>query len=233
MLGSRITGRPTAAAERCNPAWRKGKPISIAFSLTVPTGGGKTLSSVAFAFDHAMHRGRSRIIYVIPYTSIIEQTAEVLRRIFGDENVIEHHSNLGPEKETPRSRLASENWDAPVVVTTNVRFFESLYAARPGRCRKLHNIAGSVVILDEAQLLPPQWLTSCVEAIDQLVANYGATLLLSESRRRSSTRSWMRPPRSACCRIFRPCCWPAICGAISTATLPFFGGKRNDGARDL
>ncbi len=149
------------------------------FSLTVPTGGGKTLSSVAFALDHAVRHGRSRIIYVIPYTSIIEQTAEILRRIFGDENVIEHHSNLDPEKETPRTRLASENWDAPIVVTTNVQFFESLYAARPSRCRKLHGIAGSVVVLDEAQLLPPQWLNPCVETIDQLVANYGTTILLS------------------------------------------------------
>ena len=149
------------------------------FSLTVPTGGGKTLSGIAFALDHAVRHGKSRIIYVIPYTSIIEQTAEILRRIFGEENVIEHHSNFDPEKETPRSLLASENWDAPIVVTTNVQFFESLYASRPGRCRKLHNIACSVVILDEAQLLPPQWLTPCVEAIDQLVTSYKATLLLS------------------------------------------------------
>jgi CRISPR-associated endonuclease/helicase Cas3 len=169
-----------AARQEVLAACRAAAPLtSSLFSLTVPTGGGKTLSSVAFALDHAVLNGKSHIIYVIPYTSIIEQTAEVLRRIFGDEHVIEHHSNLDPEKETPRSRLASENWDAPVVVTTNVQFFESLYAARPGRCRKLHNIAHSVVVLDEAQLLPPQWLSPCVEAIDQLVANYGATLLLS------------------------------------------------------
>ncbi|MEI6971296.1 MAG: CRISPR-associated endonuclease Cas3'' [bacterium] len=149
------------------------------FSLTVPTGGGKTLSGMAFALDHALHHGKCRIIYVIPYTSIIEQTAGTLAGIFGRDNVVEHHSNLGPEKETQRSRLASENWDAPVIVTTNVQFFESLYAAKAGRCRKLHNIVNSVVILDEAQLLPPELLTPCVDAMSQLAKNYGATILLS------------------------------------------------------
>lgn len=149
------------------------------FSLTVPTGGGKTLSGMAFALDHAVKHGKARIIYVIPYTSIIEQTAAILRGIFGDENVIEHHSNLAPEKETPRSRLAAENWDAPVVVTTNVQFFESLYAAKSSRCRKLHNIANSVVILDEAQLLPPGLLSPCVDTMNQLAQNYGVTLVLA------------------------------------------------------
>lgn len=178
------------------------------FSLTVPTGGGKTLSSVAFALDHAVLHKKSRLIYVIPYTSIIEQTAEVLRRIFGDENVIEHHSNLDPEKETLRSRLASENWDAPVVVTTNVQFFESLYAARPGRCRKLHNIVGSVVILDEAQLLPPQWQTPCVDAIDELVANFGVTVLLSTATQpplltRTTAREIIANPKTLYDRLRR------------------------------
>ena len=136
------------------------------FSLTVPTGGGKTLSGTAFAIDHAIQHNKSRVIYVIPYTSIIEQTADVLRKHFGPENVVEHHSNIAPEKEkeSPRLTLAAENWDAPVIVTTSVQFFESLYAAKPGRCRKLHNIANSVVILDEAQLLPPELLHPCVEA---------------------------------------------------------------------
>ncbi|MDY6832060.1 MAG: CRISPR-associated endonuclease Cas3'' [Thermodesulfobacteriota bacterium] len=149
------------------------------FSLTVPTGGGKTLSGMAFALDYAVMHGKSRIIYVIPYTSIIEQTAGVLADIFGAENVVEHHSNLDPEKETQRSRLASENWDAPIIVTTNVQFFESLYSARPGRCRKLHNTINSVVILDEAQLLPPNLLDPCVHAINQLVKNYGVTFVLA------------------------------------------------------
>lgn len=149
------------------------------FSLTVPTGGGKTLSGMAFALDHAVKYGKDRIIYVIPYTSIIEQTANILAGIFGKENVVEHHSNLDPEKETQRSRLASENWDAPIIVTTNVQFFESLYAAKPGRCRKLHSIVNSVVILDEAQLLPPELLDPCVDVINLLTRHYDITILLA------------------------------------------------------
>lgn len=149
------------------------------YALTVPTGGGKTLSGMAFALEHAIARGKTRVIYVIPYTSIIEQTAKELRRIFGDENVIEHHSNLDPEKETQRSRLAAENWDAPIIVTTNVQFFESLYAAKPGRCRKLHNLVDSVVILDEAQLLLPNLLKPCVDAMNLLTRHFKVTLLLA------------------------------------------------------
>ncbi len=149
------------------------------FSLSVPTGGGKTLSGMAFALDHAIKHGKNRIIYVIPYTSIIEQTAKILSDIFGAENVVEHHSNLDPDNETQRTRLASENWDAPVIVTTNVQFFESLYAARSGRCRKLHNIVNSVVILDEAQLLPPGLLDPCVNVINHLTRHYGVTMVLA------------------------------------------------------
>lgn len=151
------------------------------FSLTVPTGGGKTLSSMAFALNHAVRYSKRRIIYVIPYTSIIEQTANQFREIFGDDVVLEHHSNIAFEEkeETSKSRLASENWDAPVVVTTNVQFFESLYAARPGRCRKLHNIVNSVVILDEAQLFPPDFLIPILKVLSEIHRNYGVTLLLS------------------------------------------------------
>jgi len=147
--------------------------------LTVPTGGGKTLSGMAFALEHAVKHGKSRVIYAIPYTSIIEQTANILAGIFGRENVVEHHSNLDPAKETPRTKLAAENWDARIVITTNVQFFESLYSARPGRCRKLHNIVNSVVLLDEAQLLPPEWLTPCVDVMNQLVRDYGVTMVLA------------------------------------------------------
>jgi CRISPR-associated endonuclease/helicase Cas3 len=149
------------------------------FTLTVPTGGGKTLSAMAFALDHALRHGQRRVIYVIPYTSIIEQTAKILADICGADNVVEHHSNLAEERQTLRGGLAAENWDAPLLVTTNVQFFESLYAAKPGRCRKLHNLANSVIILDEAQLLPPEWMKFCTVAIDELVANYGATVVLS------------------------------------------------------
>ena len=149
------------------------------FSLTVPTGGGKTLSSMAFALNHAVHHGKSRVIYVIPYTSILEQTAEIFRGIFGKDNVIEHHSNLDPNKEDSRSRLATENWDAPVVVTTNVQFFESLFASRTSRCRKLHNIINSVVVLDEAQLLPPEFLAPILHVIQDLSRNYKISFVLS------------------------------------------------------
>ncbi len=151
------------------------------FSLTVPTGGGKTLSSLAFALRHAVKHGKRRIIYVIPYTNIIEQTASTFRDIPRFENaVLEHHSNISDEderKETRRSRLASENWDAPIVVTTAVQFFESLHACK-SQCRKLHNIAESVVIFDEAQCLPPSFLRPSVFAIRELHRHYGVIPVL-------------------------------------------------------
>ncbi len=150
------------------------------FSLTVPTGGGKTLSGMAFALEHARRYGKRRVIHVIPYTSIIEQTANVFREIFGDA-VIEHHSNAeaDPNQETSASRLASENWDAPIIVTTNVQFFESLFASRTSRCRKLHNIVDSVVVLDEAQLLPPEFLQPILDVLNLLTRHYGVTVVLS------------------------------------------------------
>ncbi len=150
------------------------------FSLTVPTGGGKTLSGMAFALEHARVHGKRRILHIIPYTSIIEQTADIFRGIFGDA-VIEHHSNAesDPAQETSASRLACENWDAPIIVTTNVQFFESLFASRTSRCRKLHNIVDSVVILDEAQLLPPEFLQPILDVLNLLTRHYGVTVVLS------------------------------------------------------
>ena len=155
------------------------------FALTVPTGGGKTVSSLAFALAHAAAQGKTRVIYVIPYTSIIDQTAEVFRGILGDENVVEHHSGADfsmPEGEFDprlyRKALATENWDAPVIVTTAVQFFESLYGNRASRCRKLHNIAGSIVVFDEAQTMPVPYLRPCVAAVGQLVQYYGVTAVL-------------------------------------------------------
>ena len=154
------------------------------FSLTVPTGGGKTVASLAFALRHARENHMARVIYVIPYTSIIEQNAQVFRSILGDDQVLEHHSNVEydiqeeADADVMRKVQATENWDAPVVVTTAVQFFESLFAAKSSRCRKLHNIANSVIIFDEAQMMPIPFLRPCVHAIAQLVANYGATAVL-------------------------------------------------------
>ena len=154
------------------------------FSLTVPTGGGKTVASMAFALNHAVANSMKRIIYVIPYTSIIEQNAKVFRDILGQENVVEHHSSVSYElsenADEPgyRNALATENWDAPVIVTTAVQFFESLYANRSSKCRKLHNIANSVIIFDEAQMIPSNNLRPCVAAIAELVRAYNATAVL-------------------------------------------------------
>jgi CRISPR-associated endonuclease/helicase Cas3 len=155
------------------------------FKLSVPTGGGKTLASLAFALEHAAHHADiKRVIYVIPYTSIIEQTADVFRNISPAfaSSVVEHHSNAeeSPDgRESERARLAAENWDAPLIVTTSVQFLESLFAARTSRCRKLHNICDSVVILDEVQLLPPAFLQPIVDALTLLKDHYRTTLVLS------------------------------------------------------
>ncbi len=161
------------------------------FTLSVPTGGGKTFSSMAFALRHAAQHGMERIIYVIPYTSIIEQNAAEFKASLGIENVLEHHSNFDWKQDKAdekikfqnnknytalqKLKLASENWDIPIVVTTNVQFFESLFANRSSRCRKLHNIAKSVIIFDEAQMLPTEYLKPCLTAVYELVKNYGTS----------------------------------------------------------
>ncbi len=154
------------------------------FTMTVPTGGGKTLSSLAFALEHAALHNKSRIIYVIPYTSIIEQTAGIFRDLFAPlgDILVEHHSNTDADqfdKENNWSRLATENWDAPLIVTTTVQLFESLYAARTSRCRKLHNLVNSVIVIDETQLLPVEHLAPIRHAIDLLQQHYGVSFVLS------------------------------------------------------
>lgn len=161
------------------------------FTLTIPTGGGKTLASMAFALNHAAIHGLKRIVYVIPFTSIIEQNAGVFKNFLGEENVLEHHSNFDWEQinrhnkaenqddETntvfEKLKLASENWNIPIVVTTNVQFFESVFASQKSRCRKLHNLAKSVIIFDEAQTLPREFMQPCMLAVQELVLNYGAS----------------------------------------------------------
>lgn len=173
-----LNGRRSAILRSCTEG--ASHPQGL-FTLTVPTGGGKTVASLAFALRHAQVHGLERVIYVIPYTSILEQNAQVFRDILGDANVLEHHANYdfeADEQKGGRHHLAAENWDAPVVVTTNVQFFESLYAAKPGRCRKLHNISRSVLIFDEAQMLPVPYLKPCVRAIGELTANYGCSAVL-------------------------------------------------------
>ncbi len=164
------------------------------FSLTAPTGGGKTLSSLAFALTHAIKHGKKRVIIAEPYTSIIEQISKTLiygtddeeeikncvergERLFGEENVLEHHSRVEPTKELYSNLLAAQNWDAPVIVTTNVQLFESLLAAAPSRCRKLHNIADSVIILDEAQKIPASHMQAVISALKGLVKYFGVTVL--------------------------------------------------------
>jgi CRISPR-associated endonuclease/helicase Cas3 len=155
------------------------------FTLTVPTGGGKTLASLGFALDHARRHGLSRIVYAIPFTSIVDQTADIFRRVLGQDIVLEHHSAIeapeddaGPASVEAKMRQAMEDWAAPVIVTTNVQLLESLFAAKASRCRKIASLAGAVIVLDEAQAIPLPVLRPSVVALDELARNYGCTVVL-------------------------------------------------------
>lgn len=195
MQALRAGARPTALnelrAEILDHAVAKAGEQPGFFTLTVPTGGGKTLASLLFALEHAVLQGKRRVVVVIPFTAIIEQTAETCREALGADAVLEHHASFdweqaararedgGDEQDgLGRLRRAAENWDAPVVVTTAVQFFESLYANRTSRCRKLHNLADSVIVLDEAQTVPPRVLLPCLAALDELQRGYGASVVL-------------------------------------------------------
>ena len=177
-----INGRRTEILKHCLECGAMERGL---FRLTVPTGGGKTVASMAFALRHAAANRMDRVIYVIPYTSIIEQNAQVFRTILGEKNVLENHCNIDYDGLTPERseelkpmQLAAENWDKPVVVTTNVQFFESLFANRSSKCRKLHNIANSVIVFDEAQMLPNDYLKPCIAMMEELLDHYRTSIVL-------------------------------------------------------
>ena len=179
---------------------RKNSDVSPGvFEMTVPTGGGKTLSSLLWALRHAVKYGLKRVIIAIPYTSIIEQTADVLKNIFGPGNVLEHHSQVNYESnktgepnnysESPiygtnnaeRLKLSSENWDSPIIVTTNVRLFESMFHYKPSKCRRLHNLSRSVIILDEVQTLPIELYNPIIHALDTLQGVFNSSVVLTSA----------------------------------------------------
>ena len=197
-----VNGRRTEILRHCFEKELSERGI---FQLTVPTGGGKTIASLAFALQHAVENHMDRVIYVIPYTSIIEQNAEVFRRILGDKNVLENHYNVDYEssEELKPMQLASENWDKPVVVTTNVQFFESLFANKSSRCRKLHNIANSVIIFDEAQMLPADYLKPCIAMMEELVGNFRSSIVLCTATQPALTPFFQRklPVTELCPRV--------------------------------
>ena len=168
------------------------------FSLTVPTGGGKTLASMAFALAHAKRHGLRRVIVVIPYLSIIEQNAAEYRRILGEDVVLENHSGVRPnddltEEEKSRLELVSENWDAPIIVTTSVQFLESLFASSPSKCRKLHRVPRSVVIFDEVQTLPAHLLKPIFNVFRELATNYGTSFVFSSATQPAFRKSSALP----------------------------------------
>ena len=183
----------TRILEQCIQAGKEGKGL---YSLTVSTGGGKTISSLAFALTHAKMNHMDRVIYVIPYTSIIEQTVDIFRDILGNQNVLAHYSNSlldndpGDSDCYDKHKLSIENWDAPIIVTTSVQFFESLYSNKVSKCRKLHNIANSVIIFDEVQMIPLGCIKPCVRAIQELVQAYSVSAVFCSATQPALDR-WM------------------------------------------
>lgn len=157
------------------------------FSLSVPTGGGKTLSSLRFALNHALAHGMHRVIYAIPFTSIVEQTADVFTSVLGSKNVLEHHSAADVDE---THRLACEDWSAPIVVTTNAQLFDSLFSNKPGKCRKLHNIANSVIVLDEAQAIPDKLMRPILAALTVLVHEYGCSVVFCTATQPALETRW-------------------------------------------
>lgn len=180
--GAKISKLNTIRNKILGDCLEKGTQKPGIYSLTVPTGGGKTLSSLGFALTHAVKHKQKRIIYAIPFTSIIEQNAQVFADVLGRENVLEHHSNYenpySKKEELIKFQLAQENWHEPIVVTTNVQFFETLFSHKASKVRKLHNIAQSIIILDEIQSLPNKYIKPCLAALNELVENYGCTIVL-------------------------------------------------------
>ena len=192
-FGGKVGPVNTLRAEILNHARAQAKQRTGLFTLTVPTGGGKTLTSLGFALDHALHHGLERVIHVIPFTSVVEQTADVFGTVLGRDQVVEHHSTfdwdrVDDDEDLRRLRRVTRNWDAPVIVTTAVQFFESLFAARKRRCAKLHNLARSVIVIDEAQTMPRKFLRPCLAAITELARHYGATVVLSTATQPVLTR---------------------------------------------
>jgi len=196
LLGYEITN-PVYAARRevLHACLRAGRESSGFFTLTVPTGGGKTLSSLAFAMEQ-LRRGKRRVIYAVPFTTVTEQTADVFRGIFGNELVLEHQSNMDlsgkTDDEIDSIRLFSQNWDAPLVVTTTAQLFDSLFSNKPSRCRKLHRLAGSVLIIDEAQTLPDRLLRPILAVLKSLVADFEATAVFCTATQPGLKETWMQ-----------------------------------------
>lgn len=148
------------------------------YAMTGDTGIGKTISGMSAALVHAAVHGKERVIVVVPYTTITDQTAGVYRQVFGDRAVVEHHSAVSDLLDGGLNKLASENWDAPIIITTSAQFAESLHSNRPSKLRKLHNIANSVVVIDEPQTLPVELLAPIVRSLQWLTIHAKTTVVL-------------------------------------------------------